>query len=142
MDKLELFPKLLKPYLHLLDEGHMATGYIVEGDEKVCVIDTMNGFTDIKSYIREFTDKPVVVVNTHGHPDHIFGDVYFDEAYLHPKDLALAESFLKVPEFVDACEKNGLVTITEFYYDILLLHVWEQYADEEDYPVGIEEKEA
>ena len=108
MEKLELFPKQLKPYLHLLDEGHMATGYVVEGDDKVCVIDTMNGFTDIKSYIRKFTDKPIVVVNTHGHPDHIFGNVYFDEAYLHPKDLELAESFIKLPEFVDACKKYNL----------------------------------
>ena len=109
MEKLELFPKQLKPYLHLMDEGHMATGYIVEGDEKVCVIDTMNGFTDIKSYIRKFTDKPIVVVNTHGHPDHIFGNVYFDEAYLHPKDLELAESFVTSPDFAAACEKYGLV---------------------------------
>ena len=109
MEKPELFPKQLKPYLHLMDEGHMATGYIVEGDEKVCVIDTMNGFTDIKSYIRKFTDKPIVVVNTHGHPDHIFGNVYFDEAYLHPKDLELAESFVTSPDFAAACEKYGLV---------------------------------
>ena len=109
MEKPELFPKQLKPYLHLLDEGHMATGYVVEGDDKVCVIDTMNGFTDIKSYIRKFTDKPIVVVNTHGHPDHIFGNVYFDEAYLHPKDLELAESFVTSPDFAAACEKYGLV---------------------------------
>ena len=76
-EKLELFATKLKPWLHLMDEGHRATGYIVEGDEKVLVIDTMNVFTDIKSYIREFTDKPIILVNTHGHPDHIFGNVYF-----------------------------------------------------------------
>ena len=70
-EKLELFPKQLKPYLYLLDEGHLATGFVVEGEEKVAVIDTMNGFTDIKSFIRKFTDKPIVVINTHGHPDRI-----------------------------------------------------------------------
>jgi len=103
----ELFAKKLKPYLHLLDEGHLATGYVVEGDDKVCVIDTMNGFTDIKSYIREFTDKPIVVINTHGHPEHIFGNVYFDEAYLNPKDMELANMFINDPRFVEACEKYG-----------------------------------
>lgn len=106
-EKLELFPKQLKPYLYLLDEGHLATGFVVEGEEKVAVIDTMNGFTDIKSYIRKFTDKPIVVINTHGHPDHIFGNVYFDEAYIHPKDLEMAESFVKHPDFVKACETYG-----------------------------------
>ena len=31
----ELFTKKLKPWLHLMDEGHTATGYVVEGDDKV-----------------------------------------------------------------------------------------------------------
>ena len=108
MEKIELYPKQLKPYLYLLDEGHLATGYIVEGDDKVCVIDTMNGFTDIQEFIRRFTDKPIVVVNTHGHPDHIFGNVYFNEAYLHPNDRELAESFIRLPDFVEACHKYNL----------------------------------
>ena len=107
MEKPELYPITLKPWLHLLDEGHMATGYVVEGEDKVCVIDTMNGFTDIKSYVRSFTDKPVILVNTHGHPDHIFGNVYFDEAYINPKDLELAQSFAEHPDFKAACEQYG-----------------------------------
>ena len=106
-EKLELFDKQLTPDIYLLDEGHLATGYVVEGEEKVCVIDTMNGFTDIKSYVRKFTDKPVIVVNTHGHPDHIFGNVYFDEAYLNPKDNELADMFINDPRFIEACEKYG-----------------------------------
>ena len=104
-EKLELYATKLKPWLHLMDEGHRATGYIVEGDEKVLVIDTMNGFTDIRSYIREFTDKPIILVNTHGHPDHIFGNVYFDEAYMNSRDLDLAQMFINDPRFVEACEK-------------------------------------
>lgn len=87
---------------------HHATGYFVIGEEKVCVIDTMNGFTDIMSVIRGITDKPVVVVNTHGHGDHIFGNVYFDEAHINPKDLKLAEEMCAIPEFVEACAKYGM----------------------------------
>ncbi|MBE7071000.1 MAG: MBL fold metallo-hydrolase [Ruminococcaceae bacterium] len=107
MEKLELYSKQLIPGIYLLDEGHLATGYVVEGEEKVCVIDTMNGFTDIKSFVRGFTDKPIVVVNTHGHPDHIFGNVYFDEALIHERDLALAEMFAKEPAFIEACKNYG-----------------------------------
>ncbi len=103
----ELYLKQLKPYLYLMDEAHEATGYIVVGDEKVCVIDTMNGYNDLKKVVRSITDKPIIVVNTHGHPDHIFGNVYFDEAYMNPKDLDLAESFLCDPKFVEECEKYG-----------------------------------
>lgn len=105
--KKELYIKQLRPYLYLMDEAHEATGYLVIGDEKACVIDTMNGYTDLKKAVREITDKPVIVVNTHGHPDHIFGNVYFDEAYINPKDLELAGQFVKDPEFVRECEKAG-----------------------------------
>ncbi|MBR4915279.1 MAG: MBL fold metallo-hydrolase [Clostridiales bacterium] len=106
-EKPELYITKHKPWLHLLDEGHSATGYVVEGDDKVCVIDTMCGFSDIKSYIRSFTDKPIIVINTHGHGDHILGNVYFDEAYMNPKDKDLANLFINSPEFTEICEKNG-----------------------------------
>lgn len=108
-ERLELYITKLRPDLYLMDEGHLATGYIVIGDEKVCVIDTMNGFNDLMSEVRKITDKPIVVINTHGHPDHIFGNVYFDEAYIDPKDLELAESFVNLPEFIEACEKHNFV---------------------------------
>jgi glyoxylase-like metal-dependent hydrolase (beta-lactamase superfamily II) len=104
----ELFIKQLRPYLYLMDEAHEATGYIVVGNEKVCVIDTMNGYNDLHKVVRDITDKPIVVVNTHGHPDHIFGNVYFDEVYMNPKDNELAESFINAPEYIKECKKAGL----------------------------------
>ena len=104
----ELTVKEVIPGIYLMDEMHHATGYFVIGEEKVLVIDTMNGFTDIMSVIRGITDKPVVVVNTHGHGDHTFGNVYFDEAYINPKDLELAEEMCAIPEFVEACSKHGM----------------------------------
>jgi len=39
----ELFIKEVRSGIYLLDEGHEATGYLVVGEEKACVIDTMNG---------------------------------------------------------------------------------------------------
>ena len=107
-NKHELFTTELKPWLHLMDEDHGATGYVVEGDDKVCVIDTMFGFNDIKSFIRSFTDKPIIVINTHGHGDHILGNAYFDEAYMNPKDLELADLFIKSPEAIAEFEKHGV----------------------------------
>ena len=103
----ELYIREMVPGVYLMDEAHEATGYLVVGREKACVIDTMNGFTDLGAAVRRLTDRPLVVVNTHGHPDHIFGNVYFDEAYLHPADRALAESFAEDPEFLKICEENG-----------------------------------
>ena len=104
----DLYIKEMCPGVYLMDEAHEATGYLVVGRNKACVIDTMNGYNDLNKAVRGLTDKPVTVINTHGHPDHIFGNVYFDNAYMHPADLALAEMFSKEPEFVAACEENHL----------------------------------
>ena len=104
----ELFIKEVRPGIFLMDEGHEATGYLVVGEDRACVIDTMNGYNDLNRAVREITDKPVTVVNTHGHPDHIFGNVSFQEAFLHPADLELARSFTESPEFVEICRKENL----------------------------------
>ena len=106
--KKELYIKEMKQGIFLMDEAHEATGYLVIGEDRACVIDTMNGYNDLYQAVREITDKPVIVINTHGHPDHIFGNVYFDHAYLHPKDLPLAHSFIEDPGFVSICSENHL----------------------------------
>ncbi len=103
----ELFIKEIRPGVWLMDEGHEATGYLVEGKERACVIDTMNGQTDLGRAVRQLTDKPVTVINTHGHPDHIFGNMYFEEAYLNPADLELARSFTETPEFLEVLRKQN-----------------------------------
>ncbi len=108
MEEKELFIKEMCPGIYLMDEAHEATGYLVVGTEKACVIDTMNGYNNLYAAVREITDKPLVVINTHGHPDHIFGNVYFDQAYMHPADLPLARSFTESPEFLRLLEENGL----------------------------------
>ena len=102
----ELFIKEMAPGIYLMDEAHEATGYLVVGGDKACVIDTMNGYNDLYAAVRGITDKAVTVINTHGHPDHIFGNMYFDHAWLHPADLPLARSFAEDPGFVRMLEER------------------------------------
>lgn len=72
----EITVKQLKSYLYLLDDNNEATGYLLVGDEKACLIDTMVCGEDLYALVRRYTDKPIMVVNTHGHPDHIYGNVF------------------------------------------------------------------
>ena len=104
----ELYIRELRPGIYLMDEAHESTGYLVVGEEKACVIDTMNGYNNLAEAVRKLTDKPLTVINTHGHPDHIFGNIYFDGAYLHPADLPLARSFTESPEFMSWIGEKGL----------------------------------
>ena len=103
----ELMIREVRPGIYLMDEAHEATGYLVVGEQRACVIDTMNGYNDLHAAVRKLTDKPLTVINTHGHPDHIFGNVYFDEAFLHPADLPLARSFAEDPEYQTLCREKG-----------------------------------
>lgn len=98
----------INSHVYLLDDAGESTGYLVVGAEKALVIDTMNGYEDVSRVVREITPLPVTVVNTHGHCDHIYGNVYFDHAYLHPADFAIAEEHSNFEEFVKALEENNL----------------------------------
>lgn len=62
---------------------------LVIGSEKALVFDTMSGRGDLKSLIKGMTDLPLVVVNSHGHYDHIGGNIQFDQCYMHKDDWNL-----------------------------------------------------
>lgn len=76
--------------LYALDEDHKATGFLVIGEERACLIDTMFGREYSFEDIRKITDKEVFVINTHGHADHVLGNIHFEKAYIHKDDQALA----------------------------------------------------
>lgn len=64
--------------------------FLIIGKEKACVVDTAYGFADLKAFIREYTDLPLIVFNTHGHIDHTGGNFYFNApVYIHEKDMGL-----------------------------------------------------
>lgn len=92
----------------LMNDNDEATGYLVTGTEKALVIDTMNGYEDVRKLAETLTDLPIMAVNTHGHPDHVYGDVYFEEVYIHPEDQALAEQYMSLPEFKKEMKRRGL----------------------------------
>ena len=79
----------IRPNVYLIDDAGDSTCFLVTGSEKALLVDTANGYEDLHAIVRTLTDLPVIVVNTHGHGDHIFGNLYFDEAWLHPADNAL-----------------------------------------------------
>ena len=63
--------------------------YLVVGEEKAALIDTGMGFPGLRQLVERLTDKPVIVLNTHGHLDHIGGNDEFGCIYLHPDDLVV-----------------------------------------------------
>lgn len=67
--------------------------YVVAGQEKAMLIDTGYAYGDLKAAVRAITDKPLYIVNTHGHLDHTCGNNQFEEAaYIHKKDMELCRN--------------------------------------------------
>ena len=92
MDK--ILVKQMTDCVYLLNEKSGCSAYLVIGSEKACLIDTMESEENIAALVKTLTDKPIIVVNTHGHPDHIHGNVYFDDVYIHPADRNMAAMFM------------------------------------------------
>ncbi|MCD7861990.1 MAG: MBL fold metallo-hydrolase [Lachnospiraceae bacterium] len=61
--------------------------YLVIGDENALLIDTGIGVGSLKETVEKITHLPVIVINTHCHPDHAGGNAEFAPAYINPAEL-------------------------------------------------------
>lgn len=56
--------------------------YLLEGDERALLVDTGYGAGNLRAFVETLTDKPIVVINTHFHPDHAAGNGEFEQVYV------------------------------------------------------------
>ncbi|MBR6863740.1 MAG: MBL fold metallo-hydrolase [Bacteroidales bacterium] len=61
--------------------------HLLVGKDSALVIDTGFGLVNLKEAVNRLTDRPVKVINTHGHFDHTHGNWQFGEAMVSYKDL-------------------------------------------------------
>ncbi len=66
--------------------------YLVIGSESALLFDTGNGIGDIKAIVDQLTDKPIRVLNSHSHFDHIGGNHQFEEILSPSTKFALENS--------------------------------------------------
>ena len=69
-----------------LNEYDLANCYLIEGTRKACLIDTGVGIADVAAAVSKMTDKPLTVLVTHAHEDHLGGGGWFKEVFVHPAD--------------------------------------------------------
>lgn len=72
--------------------------YLVEGEERAALIDTGTGIGGLKDLVNSLTDKPVLVLLTHGHVDHAMGAPEFEKVYMNPADIPVYQRMSPLSE--------------------------------------------
>lgn len=80
-----------------IDDGFVRC-FLLEGAEKAILIDTGASCADAKALAEGVTDKPVVLVNTHGDGDHVAGNGAFAEFHMHPADYEKCNVSARCPQ--------------------------------------------
>ncbi|MCD8127811.1 MAG: MBL fold metallo-hydrolase [Clostridiales bacterium] len=71
--------------------------YLVIGQERAALIDSGFGMVDtLRPLVEQLTDKLILCIVAHGHPDHVGGAAQFDEVYMNEADAALLPDSLSV----------------------------------------------
>lgn len=60
--------------------------FLLEGEEKAALIDSGMNCPNAFDIAQNLTDKPVILINTHGDTDHTSGTNGFNNIYIHPLD--------------------------------------------------------
>ncbi len=93
--------------------------YLVEGDERAALIDTGSGFGSLRSAVKRLTEKPLVILITHGHTDHAMGCGEFMDCEMF---LSHRDEYIYSPHGDSVFRHEGMslteenITITENDY--------------------------
>jgi glyoxylase-like metal-dependent hydrolase (beta-lactamase superfamily II) len=85
---------------------------LVVGEHAAALIDTGCGIGDLRSAVEEVTDKPVLVINTHTHLDHLGSNRQFDDIAMldHPRCRRVAARGVSNQTLRTEILADGLVT--------------------------------
>ncbi len=91
--------------------------YLLEGEEKALLIDTGYGTDTLANFVKTLTSKPILVANTHFHPDHAGGNGEFPSVMLHRNWAADANAVKPGPNL-----PFDINALPYAHYEKILLH--------------------
>lgn len=80
--------------VHAILEPHhfeQVISYLILGEEAAVLLDTGMGVGNVRALVEEMTDKPITVVNSHYHWDHIGDNHRFGHIAIHAVEAHLLE---------------------------------------------------
>lgn len=114
----------LEDGLYAITETESIHCYLIVGTEKAVIFDIGYGYEDIMPIVRELTNLPVMLVLSHGDPDHALGTSHFQEVGVHELDwgklfwndtedmrrMAVEYRLNKMPELVAYIDKETFIS--------------------------------
>jgi glyoxylase-like metal-dependent hydrolase (beta-lactamase superfamily II) len=85
------YTRRVAPGVWLVGEPQHVYSWLVEGSDRAVMLDTGMGVLPIRPVAESVTDRPVDVVNTHYHFDHIGGNWEFENIAIHEIGAPLIE---------------------------------------------------
>ena len=87
-DKLYIIAEIHQPFPknEVTNPPHTQQMGLVIGDKRAALIDTGLGLADLRKFVSQFTSLPIIVLNTHGHVDHVGANQLFDMSYVAKED--------------------------------------------------------
>lgn len=89
-----------------IKDGDIDNMYLIEGKDSALLFDTGLGAANLRDFVRSLTSLPLIVVNSHSHPDHSGSDYQFPKVYAHPKDFDMIRFFTR-----NQIRKGGMMNL-------------------------------
>ena len=80
------------------EEDYRVYCTFVQGEKLAVLWDTGQGRMDLQDWMAARTNTPFLVMNSHGHADHIGGNRRFRQVYVSPADRPLLEAYSSLTE--------------------------------------------
>ena len=124
------------------EPGHV-NSFLVEGSKGAAMVDTGLGVAPIRPVAESLTGRPLLVVNTHSHADHVAGNHEFDEIAIHEEGRDVIEAMDTLPrEALDdyMAFARGLIATTPAYRELddAFFHLLNQESEPRSFPDGFE----
>lgn len=101
------------------DDGVYFT--LIKGSEMALLIDTGYGRRNLRTFVEMNITTPYIVLNSHGHPDHIGGNHWFNEVYAAVEEWDVIKHFesKKVPYELKEIQIGNMISLGDIHIDIV-----------------------
>lgn len=86
------YTREVRPGSWIVAEPSQVNSFLVVGDDRAVAIDTGLGIAPLRPVHKGITERPVEVVNTHYHPDHVGGNHEYASIAIHAAGAPLIEN--------------------------------------------------